>query len=163
MPPLSTLVSRYLAQYQFLATALLVVAVFVAAGVLSYWWIYLPQARRQAGEDPSVAIAKRAPLDHVIVYYFHVDWCPHCVTARPEWDGFARTMDGKTVNGQVVRCVDVNLTDEKSETGVDGALRQKYEVKSFPTVQLQRKDGSVVVLDARPTEKVLNEFVRESI
>ena len=29
------------------------------------------------------------------IIFFYVDWCPHCKTARPQWDAVKKTYHGK--------------------------------------------------------------------
>jgi thiol-disulfide isomerase/thioredoxin len=114
------------------------------------------------------------------IYFFHVDWCKYCVDALPEWYQFSRNMEGKVINGYTIHCVGdkttdstnsgcnlkdpncqnrgTNLTDTKSESGVNDALRQQYSIKTFPTVRLicGKKE---ILLDATPTESTMNKFV----
>ncbi len=33
---------------------------------------------------------------------FFVDWCPHCKTAKPEWENLKSQYEGKNINGYTV-------------------------------------------------------------
>ena len=51
----------------------------------------------------------------VTVYMFHVDWCPHCKKALPEWELFKNKYDGKEMNGYTIEAVDIDCTNETSD------------------------------------------------
>jgi thiol-disulfide isomerase/thioredoxin len=52
------------------------------------------------------------------VYFFHVDWCPHCVKAIPEWNAFVEIYNGKEINGHLVQCYDIDCTDDNGDVTV---------------------------------------------
>lgn len=56
------------------------------------------------------------------VYFFYVDWCPHCKTAKPKVQEFKKT--NKHVNVKEVNC------EEEKE------LARKFNVSAYPTVYL---------------------------
>jgi thiol-disulfide isomerase/thioredoxin len=165
MPSFINSISRRLSRYYITVLFVVIFVIFVVFSVYSYKWFYLPYIKRQTIDD----ISNKSPggaadsSDSVVLYFFHVDWCKYCVTALPEWTSFSQITNGKTINGKVVNCVDINMTDTSSDSGVDEALRSKYNVKSFPTVQLVRANGDVAVLDAKPTQQSLTEFVNKMV
>lgn len=63
---------------------------------------------------------------------YYADWCPHCVTAKPEMKnlGSTQTIGGKTVS--------VAMIEEKD---IPEAVKPK--ISGYPTIQLQRPDGSM--------------------
>ena len=91
----------------------------------------------------------------VIVYFFHVDWCPHCKKALPEWNAFMDQYDGKEVNGYIIRCMPIDCTEESST--VKTAMN-KYNINSFPTVKLIR-DEKTIEFDSKITRTSLSSFV----
>ena len=46
---------------------------------------------------------------------FYVDWCPHCKTAKPEWEKVRDKYQGQQVNGYVVTFTEMNCTNETTE------------------------------------------------
>jgi thiol-disulfide isomerase/thioredoxin len=38
---------------------------------------------------------------------FYVDWCPHCKTAKPEWESLKSQYDGKMINGYTITFVEL--------------------------------------------------------
>lgn len=115
-----------------------------------------------------------API--VAVYFFHVDWCPHCIKAQPEWDSFQKQYDNKEMGGYLVRCYDIDCTEDNGDaviqfdpnddasTGIKptsikiSELIQKYKIESYPTIKLT-KDDLVVDFDAKVTQANLVQFV----
>jgi thiol-disulfide isomerase/thioredoxin len=86
---------------------------------------------------------------------FSVDWCPHCKTAKPEWDSLKQEYQGKTINGYVVIFTDVNCTNETPEVE---KLMNTYKVEGYPTIKLL-KDGQIIEYDAKPTKATLVQFL----
>jgi thiol-disulfide isomerase/thioredoxin len=113
--------------------------------------------------DENSALDKGPGVPDAVLYFFHVDWCPHCVTALPEWNSFVEHNTGLKFNGKEVSFMSVNLTKEDSENGVDQALRQKYGVSHFPEVHLVLKNKKPILLDATPTEATLVQFLNDSV
>jgi thiol-disulfide isomerase/thioredoxin len=93
--------------------------------------------------------------EEVTVYFFHVDWCPHCKTALPEWNNFRSQYDGKSVNGVMINCVDMDCT--KETPAVENALTT-YGVDSYPTVKML-KDGKQITFESKITSTSLEKFV----
>ena len=86
---------------------------------------------------------------------FYVDWCPHCKTAKPEWDELKSEYENKTINGFRVIFTEINCTEETME--VENKIN-KYKIEGYPTVKLL-KDGQIIDYDAKPTKKTMEEFL----
>lgn len=86
---------------------------------------------------------------------FYVDWCPHCKTAKPEWNDLKAEYDGKAINGYTVTFVEYNCTNESAE--VNG-LMDKYSIEGYPTIKLL-KDNQVIEYDAKPTKSTMEQFL----
>lgn len=86
---------------------------------------------------------------------FYADWCPHCKTAKPEWDSMKTEYDGKNINGHKVTFVEYNCTNETDEiTG----LMDKYNIDGFPTIKLI-KGNEIIEYDAKPTKSTMTQFL----
>tara|TARA_Y100000389_G_scaffold166879_1_gene171807 strand:+ start:845 stop:1327 length:483 start_codon:yes stop_codon:yes gene_type:complete len=90
------------------------------------------------------------------VIFFHVDWCPHCKTAKPEWDTFKTQLNDKTINNYTIKCIEYNCTDDKDSK--IQALLNKYNIESYPTVKLL-KDEQIIEFDSKITQNTLTSFV----
>jgi thiol-disulfide isomerase/thioredoxin len=92
----------------------------------------------------------------VAVFFFHVDWCPHCKTALPDWIKFKNQYEGKDVNGYVVQCIDMNCTDETPE--ITEAINE-YKIEGYPTVKML-KDKKIIDFDAKISFNSLEKFIQ---
>lgn len=90
---------------------------------------------------------------------FTVDWCPHCKTAKPEWEKLVSDYEGQLINGRKVEFVNYNCTQETDDIK---KLIAQYNVEGYPTIKLI-KDGQVIDFDAKPTEESLVQFLKASI
>lgn len=86
---------------------------------------------------------------------FYVDWCPHCKTAKPEWDSLKSEYDSKTINGYTITFIEYNCTNESAEVS---ELMDKYNIEGYPTVKLL-KDGQIIEYDAKPTKTTMEQFL----
>ena len=86
---------------------------------------------------------------------FYVDWCPHCKTAKPEWDSLKSQYEGKTINGYNVIFTEYNCTNESAEIE---QLMNKFKIEGYPTVKLI-KDNQIIEYDAKPTKATMEEFL----
>ena len=59
---------------------------------------------------------------------FGVDWCPHCVKAKPEFESLGPTT---TIGGHPVQCRYVNPESDKQQA-------QGFEIEGYPTFYLEK-------------------------
>ena len=86
---------------------------------------------------------------------FYVDWCPHCKTAKPEWEALKEEYDGKTINGYTLSFIEYNCTNESEDIS---QLMDKYNIEGYPTIKLL-KDSQVIEYDAKPTKSTMTQFL----
>jgi thiol-disulfide isomerase/thioredoxin len=86
---------------------------------------------------------------------FYVDWCPHCKTAKPEWDSLKSEYDGKSINGYTIHFTEHNCTNESAEVS---QLMDKYNIEGYPTIKLS-KDNQIIEYDAKPTKSTMEQFL----
>jgi thiol-disulfide isomerase/thioredoxin len=86
---------------------------------------------------------------------FHVDWCPHCKTAKPEWDQVRAEYQNKSINGYKVMFNEINCTDETPDKV---KMIETYKIEGYPTIKLI-KDNQVIDFDAKPTKETLGKFL----
>jgi len=86
---------------------------------------------------------------------FHVDWCPHCKTAKPEWEQVKAEYQNKSINGYKVMFTEINCTDETPEKV---KMIETYKIEGYPTIKLV-KDNQVIDFDAKPTKDTLTKFL----
>jgi thiol-disulfide isomerase/thioredoxin len=86
---------------------------------------------------------------------FSVDWCPHCKSAKPEWDKLVSGKQGKKINGRKVIFTDINCTEETPQVE---ALIKQYNIEGYPTI-IMLKDGQVIPYGSKPTESLISSFL----
>lgn len=91
--------------------------------------LYLPSQKNK----PFQNVANSGPNGRTItIFFFHVDWCPHCKKAQPEWQAFSDQYNGKQINGYQIECKDVDCTNDKDPN--IKLVVDKYSVKQYPTI-----------------------------
>jgi len=123
---------------------------FLTVGLI---W-YSRQNKKKTDRFKDVANTNRRNKE-AIVYFFHVDWCPHCKTAQPEWDAFKTQYDSIEINGYDIKCIDINCTEESSDVKY---LMNQYKIESYPTVKLVLDDRTID-FDSKITRTSLTSFV----
>ena len=104
---------------------------------------------KQSGTGPNSA-NKDAEL-----MLFYVDWCPHCKTAKPEWDQVKAEYEGKSINGYNLIFTEINCTNESPE--IENIIK-KYKIEGYPTIKLI-KDGQIIEYDAKPSKAMIIQFL----
>ena len=104
--------------------------------------------------------AKRENMDNgtnkqAELLLFYVDWCPHCKTAKPEWEKLKTEYEGKPINGYNVVFTEYNCTTETAEVE---ELMNKYKIEGYPTIKLI-KDNQIIEYDAKPTKTTMEQFL----
>ena len=89
------------------------------------------------------------------IMLFSVDWCPHCKTAKPEWDALKSEYEGKQINGYTIIFTEYNCTEESDEVS---QLMDKYKIEGYPTIKLV-KDNQVIEYDAKPTKSTMEQYL----
>lgn len=139
---------------------IVVVVSVVVLGVLGYYSYtrYSGGTKHVSFEDPANEDSSGSTIT---IFFYHVDWCPHCKTAMPEWKEFSEKYDGQTVNGHIIQCVDLDCTDDASPTIKQALATDK--VDSFPTIKAKMMDESgkekTIAYEARMTANNMNKFV----
>ena len=116
---------KYLPRIYGVLFLLLIVAVLYYV----YKYIYLKEKKEKVFKD--VANANTTGRG-ITIFMFHVDWCPHCKKAMPEWQMFSDRYNKTSLNGYQIECRDVDCT--KSEDPEIKSMIDKYGLKQYPTV-----------------------------
>jgi thiol-disulfide isomerase/thioredoxin len=135
--------------YYYLITFVVFIIFWVAAN-----YAYNKYFKTSVNKFKDVANANRTNKEATILF-FNVDWCPHCKTALPEWNTFKSKNNETEINGYLIKCVDMNCTDETSD--VTRAINE-YKIESYPTVKMLR-DGQIIEFDSKISNSALESFV----
>lgn len=129
--------------------------ILLVAGLIYYFFYYNKNVEAFHANRENVPVAEEQPNKSCTMMLFYVDWCPHCKTAKPEWNKMKDKYDGKTINGYKVNFTEYNCTKESAE--IDSLLDQ-YKIEGYPTIKLV-KDGQIIEYDAKPTESTMTQFL----
>lgn len=95
--------------------------------------------------------------DEVFLVIFYVDWCPHCVSTKPEWAKLQNNLNNKKVNGKNVQVKAVNCEGSKLEE----EAAKDNNVNGFPTIKLIKNNESIDYNGERNAEAMV-EFVNQN-
>ena len=95
----------------------------------------------------------------VEILFFYTDWCPHCKTAKPEWEGVKQDKDGTVKNGYTLRFKDINCSQESADIDT---MMKTYNVEGYPTIKVV-KDSDVIDYDAKPSRDTITEVLNTVI
>ena len=103
---------------------MIMIGLFAVGVVLVIFW-----ARTQKSGYEGFASGS----DYKMVMY-GVDWCPHCVSSKPEFEALGAT---KTIGGKVIEFQVVN--PEKDKAAAEGK-----DIRGYPTFHLYDSSGKLV-------------------
>jgi thiol-disulfide isomerase/thioredoxin len=146
------IIGRLTRKNRVLIVVFVLFIVFIWAAYFAFKRFYSDKKSLKPFKDVANNNANGLPVQ---IYFFYVDWCPHCKTALPEWRAFKEEYDGQKINDCDIECVEVNCTDKEN----DDSTLQEFHVSSFPTVFLLKEDVKVDY-DAKITKKSLEQFVQ---
>jgi thiol-disulfide isomerase/thioredoxin len=141
---------RMIAPYYYLIITIVFITIFVIVG----YYAYNKFATAKTNRFSDVPNANRRNKEATVLF-FHVDWCPHCKKALPEWNTFKSQNDGKEINGYVIKCVDLDCTNETSD---NTRAINEYKIDSYPTIKMLKGDQKIE-FDSKITSSSLNAFV----
>ena len=151
---LESILSRIPTGLSYLLYAVIVI-IFILLGVYVYNRYYGRDQKKfsdVANEDGEMKTAR--------LYFFNVDWCPHCVKAKPAWQEFCEKNDKKVFGDYRLECVGgvegTNCTDEDDEEM--NKLLSEFNVEGYPTVKLV-KDGEKIEYGTKISKETLEQFV----
>jgi len=177
MPGVINVISNSLRPYQTVIIAVVAFIIFAALAYYVYLNYYLPSQEKEKSSDVANQPNRRKIAN---IYFFFVDWCPHCKTAKPEWNNFKLQYNNTDVNGYIVKCYDINCTDDNGTIDIadipaDASgynfpitptpiadLIHKYKIDAYPTIKMV-KDNYTIDFDAKITKDSLDKFVHTTL
>ncbi len=141
--------------YLWIIFVILLFVVFSIAGYYGYRKYAKDIASKTKFAD--VANANRTNKTATL-YMFHVDWCPHCKNALPEWKKFKEAYNGQQINGYKLKCEDIDCTNDGEDENI-AVIIKKYNIQSYPTVKLVIDGGETIEFDSKITKSSLHTFV----
>lgn len=149
----SLLYRDFIQPYRRYLLVLLMIVIFGVAGMYAFKWFAKPVLDTMEANNVSNANFRDSEVQ---LYIFVANWCPHCTKAKPQWNSFVQSYNGKSVNGHTVQCTTVDCTDGTNP------LIQKYQIQGYPTL-IMMKGGQRIDFDSKITEDNLIQFVNATL
>jgi len=91
------------------------------------------------------------------LYFFYVDWCPYCKTAKPILEKLRDSPESQKINGVALQ---IELVDATNDDSGVATFEQQHNVKieGYPTIYLVKGD-EVIEYDAKVSEASLDEYL----
>ena len=143
---------NYLKPYYFSLSIVIVIIIFTIASYYSYIYFFKKEVEDSKFTDVANANNRNKTGD---LYFFHVDWCPHCVKAKPEWNKFVPGDDEsgeKMIKGYKINCRSIDCTN-------DDDLASKFKITSYPTIKLVLDGQDPIEFESKITKDTLETFV----
>jgi thiol-disulfide isomerase/thioredoxin len=148
--------NKYIKVYSLYILIAFIVIVFVVAGYFIYKKYFEKTKKNVTFKDVANSDTRAGVVE---IFFFHVDWCPHCKNAMPIWKQFKDEYDGKTINNHKIQCNSVDCTNEEDSNVA--AIIHQYKLESYPTVILL-VDNNKIDFDAKITKSALEQFVNSA-
>ena len=169
-------ISEYLKPYQTMIIAVVTFIIFSLLAYYAYVNYYLPHMEKDKSSDVA---NQNNRIKIVNIYFFFVDWCPHCKTAKPEWTSFKIKYHDTEVNGYTIKCYDINCTDDNGSIDIvdipnaaKGVVKttptqisdliRKYNIDAYPTIKMV-KDDYTIDYDAKISSDSLDKFINTTL
>jgi len=138
--------------------------VFIVILVLLSIWCYYKYAAPVLNDDykNQSNIPNNGTNQVIDIYFFNVDWCPHCVKAKPEWIEFCKIYNNNEYNGYIINCVGgengSDCTDSDSQVVIE--LIQQFNIEHYPTLKMVM-GGTTIDFDGKITKDNLEIFIQK--
>ena len=93
--------------------------------------------------------------NEVDLYFFYTTWCPHCKSAKPEWEKLKSEYEFKPFNNS-------NIVFHEVDCDKEEAIADKFKVEGYPTIKMV-KDGEIIEYDAKPNYDTLIQFLESTL
>lgn len=151
-------IQRVIKPYNRYIVVIFLVIVFILFSIFLYYKYVSPKLETSKFQDV-VNESNRNKNANAVIYFFHVDWCPHCIKAKPEWNAFSEKYNGQTVNGYKLTTVDIDCTDDGKGDSKLQDIIHKNNIKSYPTVKLSIEGRETIEFDSKINERSLEQFI----
>lgn len=122
---------------------LVILLAFVAIAVL-VWKIWKPMVKPPKRE---------VPANEARLYFFYTEWCGFSQKAQPEWAKVEQALSKAGYFGTT------HVTPVKVDAETDQKTATLYDVRAYPTVLLETKEG-IIDFDHRLTADNLLTFLQ---
>lgn len=134
-------------------TILSLVIIFLIVGVYAYKTYVSSKINPTFVENKEFVTESEG--GEVELFFFFTSWCPHCKTARPEWEKIRDEYQDKTINNTKIIFKEVDCDK-------DEATAEEFKVEGYPTIKMV-KGNQVIEYNAKPNYDNLLEFLHTTL
>lgn len=77
---------------------------------------------------------------------YYADWCGHCKSFKPIWDGLKKVFDKN------------NIKYEEFEDSKDDEVMLRDNIEAYPTIMIENNSGKYQYNGGRDADSILREF-----
>jgi thiol-disulfide isomerase/thioredoxin len=145
--------NRYIKRYERTILIITILFIFFIASYYGYKQFYSKKQEVKKYDDVPNTNTRKPAAD---VFFFYVDWCPHCKTAKPIWNQFKEKYNNTVANDYLITCNELNCTDDGNPDIADSIA--KYNIDSYPTIKMII-NSKQYEFDTKISFNALKEFV----
>lgn len=136
------------------------ILILLALSIWCYYKYAVPSLNNNAKNQGNVP--NNGTNQEVDIYFFNVDWCPHCINAKPEWITFCQNHNGKEYNGYIIKCVGGEKGTDCTESSDIQVIEliQKFNIEHYPTLKMMM-GGTIIDFDGKITNDNLELFIQK--
>ena len=135
-------------KYKFTIISLMTISLVIFIGIIYYFYINYKSSTQKESFS----------TDQAKIMMFHVDWCPHCKKALPDWNAFKNDSNNIKCNNKSLEIIDYDVTGDAPN---NKELISKYGIKGYPTILLDN-NGKITELELKPTKENLQSFIKNN-
>ena len=106
-------------------------------------------------ENTELSVSDNPGSKSATVYFFYTTWCPHSLSAIPEWEKIVEKYTHNDVNGYSIKFIDIDCTKESVE--IENMIN-KYSIDGYPTIKMV-KDDQVIEFNAKAKFDNIEKFL----
>jgi thiol-disulfide isomerase/thioredoxin len=150
--------NKYVKRYERSILISFIVLIFVIASYYGYKHFFAKKEDKKNKKFSNVSNANTRE-SNAEIFFFYVDWCPHCKTAKPLWNQFKEKYNNTSVNGFIVKCNEVDCSNEEDPKVAE--LIHKFKIEGYPTIKMMIHDNQYD-FDTKITLNSLKQFVEST-
>jgi thiol-disulfide isomerase/thioredoxin len=174
MVKLISYVNILLKPYYKYITGFVLLVLFILVAKFAYDTYFVKFKKNK--DFQNVANAKNTK-EICAIYFFYVDWCPHCVKAKPEWQKFKVQYHNKIMNGYILKCYDIDCTKDNGDEVIqfdntdtevytgenltyndDGTPKEQSEADTYDNTKKYQKPNQIPI---QPTPIKLSTLIKK--
>jgi thiol-disulfide isomerase/thioredoxin len=142
-------------------TLILIISAILIAVALWVYTTYVAPKLQPSFVPNKEFIPQGTDVTTADLYFFCVDWCPHCKKAKPILEKIKKKYTENKINGVQVTFKFIN--GDKHEADIISFEKEhNVKIEGFPTIYLV-KGEEVIEYDADPTEDTMTEFLHTTL